>query len=99
MNAWTFLPPKSTPMSCMFVVVDDVFNRERSSGIYRLSAYYLAITTAEIPSLFCMCTVYCSIVYWMTGLMPAASNFIFFWLLCLLQSFAAQVRHTSSKRR
>lgn len=67
-----------------------VFHRERSSGIYRLSTYYLSIMTAEIPFTFVMSAAFAIVVYWMTGLTPQATNFIVFLLLLELSAFVAQ---------
>jgi len=67
-----------------------VFHRERSSGIYRLSAYYLSIMTSEIPFTFIMTGSFAIIVYWMTGLTPDAANFFIFLFLLELSAFVAQ---------
>jgi len=79
----------------MVAVTDDtgVFTRERAAGLYRLSAYYLAVMTTEIPVTFIMTTMFVLIVYWMVNLMPATFNFIAHWLILELSTFAAQVQH------
>lgn len=84
------------PMTkCLHVcrtVNDDtgVFMRERSAGLYRLSAYYLAVMTTEIPIAIILPTLYSIINYWMVNLMPGAENFIGFWLVLVLSTFTAQ---------
>jgi ABC-type multidrug transport system permease subunit len=65
--------------------------RERAAGLYRLSAYYLAVMTTEIPVTFILPTIYTVINYWMCNLTPGAENFIGFWLVLVLSSFVAQV--------
>jgi len=77
-------------------VTDDtgVFSRERAAGLYRLSAYYLAVMTTEIPVTFAMTTIFVVIVYWMCNLMPASFNFIAHWLILELSTFTAQVTTT-----
>jgi ATP-binding cassette subfamily G (WHITE) protein 2 len=67
-----------------------VFTRERSAGLYRLSAYFLAVMTTEIPVTFLLPTIYTCINYFMVNLMPGAVNFIAHWLILVLSTFAAQ---------
>ena len=80
-------------LNLLSLVTDEsgVFTRERSAGIYRLSAFYLARTTTEIPTLFVLTSIYTIIVYWMSGLMPAAENFFAHWIILILQVFTSQV--------
>jgi len=82
-------------MMMMCTVTDDsgVFTRERAAGLYRLSAYYLAVMTTEIPVTFILTTVFVVVVYWMVNLMPATLNFIAHWLILELSTFTAQVQH------
>jgi len=78
----------------MIVVYDTwgVFEAERSAGIYRLSAYYLGTITSEAPYVLALGVFSGTISYWLTGLAPAFSCFIFFLLLLVLGMFIAQVR-------
>ena len=78
----------------MVVSVSDdagVFTRERAAGLYRLSAYYLAVMTTEIPVTFILTTLFVVIVYWVVNLTPAALNFIAHWMILELSTFTAQV--------
>ena len=68
-----------------------MFYRERSAGIYRLSAYYLALMTVEAPMACVLPTMMVVIVYWMAGLTATAVNFIAFLLVELLNVFMSQV--------
>jgi len=74
-------------------VADDagVVRRERIAGIYRLSAYFLAVVTTEIPVVIIIATMFVSVSYWMAKLMPAAANFIGYWFTILMFCFACQV--------
>lgn len=83
-----FLPA----MDAVTALNDDtgVFMRERSAGLFRLSAYFLAVMTTEIPVTFVLPTLYTLINYFMVRLMPGAVNFIGFWLILVLSTFAAQ---------
>jgi len=74
--------------------VDDkegVVQRERLAGIYRLSAYFLAIITTEIPIFIISSTVYVVVSYWMSNLMRNALNFFLTLLTVLLSAYACQV--------
>jgi len=77
----------------MILVTDDagVFTRERAAGLYRLSAYYLAVMTTEIPVTFILTTLFVAVVYFMVNLTPATLNFIAHWMILELSTFTAQV--------
>jgi len=77
----------------MSLVADDegVVRRERMAGIYRLSAYFLAVMTTEIPVVIVITTMFVTVTYWMAGLMPDAGNFLGHWLIVLMTAFACQV--------
>ena len=67
-----------------------VISKERSSGSYHLSAYYIAKTVSELPLLVILPTIFIIIVYWSAGLNGAAS-FFWSWFILLLSGLAAQV--------
>ena len=67
-----------------------VISKERASGSYHLSAYYLAKTLSELPLLFMLPSLYIIIVYWAAGLNGPA-GFFASWALLLLSGFTAQV--------
>ncbi|XP_060084487.1 uncharacterized protein LOC132563754 [Ylistrum balloti] len=46
----------------------DVIRKERSVGVYRLSAYYLSKMTTELPLLLVIPTLFNTAVYWAAGL-------------------------------
>ena len=82
---------------CILSSVNDdtgVFMRERSAGLYRLSAYYLAVMTTEIPVAFILPTIYVIINYWMVNLMPAGGNFVGIWLILVLATYVSQVNQS-----
>eukprot|EP01087_Luapelamoeba_hula_P002611 TRINITY_DN1228_c0_g1_i2.p1 TRINITY_DN1228_c0_g1~~TRINITY_DN1228_c0_g1_i2.p1 ORF type:complete len:769 (+),score=143.42 TRINITY_DN1228_c0_g1_i2:107-2308(+) len=55
-----------------------VINKERASGVYRLSAYFLGKTLAEFPLAIVLPTLANVIIYWMTGLNRDGYTFIVF---------------------
>eukprot|EP01039_Chlorochromonas_danica_P007161 gene7161-7918_t len=59
-------------------------SREVLGGSYRFSSYYLARVIAEIPMQIVVAVIYCTIIYWSTGLHPLADRFfIFASIVCL----------------
>lgn len=66
-----------------------VINKERSSGSYRLSAYYLAKTLSELPLILFLPSVYIIVVYWTAGLNGWAS-FFGTWFFLLFSGFMTQ---------
>lgn len=67
-----------------------VISKERRSGSYHLSAYYMAKTISELPLLVTLPTLFIIITYWIAGFNSAAS-FFGVWLVLLVNSVVAQV--------
>ncbi|KAL6975385.1 hypothetical protein U1Q18_024181 [Sarracenia purpurea var. burkii] len=66
-----------------------MLEKERSSGMYRLSSYFMARIVGDLPIELVLPTIFVSITYWMAGLKPAAANFcrtLFSLLLTVLVS-------------
>ncbi|GFP81369.1 ABC transporter g family member 25 [Phtheirospermum japonicum] len=53
-----------------------IFVKERASGMYTLSSYFLARISADLPMELTLPTLFVSITYWMTGLKPELSAFV-----------------------
>ncbi|KAH0735996.1 hypothetical protein KY285_011703 [Solanum tuberosum] len=52
-----------------------MLEKERSSGMYRLSAYFMAMTVGDLPMELVLPTISTVITYWMAGLKPSAGRF------------------------
>ena len=66
-----------------------MLEKERTSGMYRLSSYFMSRTIADLPMELILPTVFITITYWMSGLKPTAGNFLqtlFALLFCVLVS-------------
>ena len=70
-----------------FLEERNIYQREQQAGLYYTSAYFLAKTTIEGPSVLLFPIIFGSIAYWMIGLTPIAQTFMIF--LGGLLTFAA----------
>jgi len=80
-------------MRCLAVPSErEVINKERMSGSYRLSSYYIAKTLSEIPLAIVLPTISTVIVYWMAGLNGFNNVWAFFgtYLTMILVTFTSQ---------
>ncbi|KAL1834680.1 hypothetical protein DCAR_0104893 [Daucus carota subsp. sativus] len=64
--------------------------KERSSGMYRLSSYFLARTIGDLPLELALPTAFTFIIYWMGGLKPDPITFILTLLVVLYNVLVAQ---------
>ncbi|GAB4857983.1 ABC transporter G member 14 [Ancistrocladus abbreviatus] len=64
--------------------------KERSSGMYRLSSYFLARTIGDLPLELALPTAFVFIIYWMGGLKPNPFTFILSLLVVLYNVLVAQ---------
>ncbi|KAF3796739.1 hypothetical protein EJ110_NYTH01007 [Nymphaea thermarum] len=62
--------------------------KERASGMYRLSSYFMVYMTADLPMDLVLPTIYMIKTYWMGGLSPSAFRF-FITLFSILFFFPA----------
>ncbi|KAJ0578606.1 putative ABC transporter, AAA+ ATPase domain, ABC-2 type transporter [Helianthus annuus] len=60
----------------------EVLTKERSSGMYRLSSYFMSRTVADLPMELVLPTFFCIVTYWMSGLKPNLGSFLY--ALCAL---------------
>lgn len=64
--------------------------KERSSGMYRLSSYFLARTVGDLPLELALPTAFVFIIYWMGGLKPDPITFILSLLVVLYNVLVSQ---------
>ncbi|XP_028807534.1 ABC transporter G family member 9 [Neltuma alba] len=60
-----------------------MLQKERSSGTYRLSSYFMSRIVGDLPMELVLPTIFLTITYWMASLKPSLLSF-FFTLLSLL---------------
>ncbi|XP_033751581.1 ABC transporter G family member 14-like isoform X3 [Pecten maximus] len=70
---WGFMPLFDATSS--FPMEQAVIYKERASGWYRLSAYYLAKMTSELPLIFVQPLLFLVVAYWTIGLNGAVAFF------------------------
>lgn len=83
---------------CLFPLYQAIFTfpqermmleKERSSGMYRLSSYFMSRIIGDLPMELILPTVFIIITYWMAGLKPTAGHFfhtLFVVMFCVLVS-------------
>ncbi|KAI4367976.1 hypothetical protein MLD38_016597 [Melastoma candidum] len=64
--------------------------KERSSGMYRLSSYFLARTIGDLPLELALPTAFTFIMYWMGGLKPDPASFVLSLLVVLYSVLVSQ---------
>lgn len=64
--------------------------KERSSGMYRLSSYFLARTVGDLPLELALPTAFVFIIYWMGGLKADAMTFILSLIIVLYSVLVSQ---------
>ncbi|KAJ9153615.1 hypothetical protein P3X46_027040 [Hevea brasiliensis] len=64
--------------------------KERSSGMYRLSSYFMSRMISDLPMELVLPTIFVTITYWMTGLKRTAQNFLQTLSVLLFNVLAAQ---------
>ncbi|GAB4846341.1 ABC transporter G member 9 [Ancistrocladus abbreviatus] len=67
-----------------------MLTKERSSGMYRLSSYFMSRMVSDLPMELVLPTAYVIIVYWMAGLRPSAGSFFYNLFGILLSVLVSQ---------
>ncbi|XP_014514290.1 ABC transporter G family member 21 [Vigna radiata var. radiata] len=64
--------------------------KERSSGMYQLSSYYVARMVGDLPMELVLPTIFVTISYWMGGLKPSLVTFVLTLLIMLFNVLVSQ---------
>nr|DAD46025.1 TPA_asm: hypothetical protein HUJ06_004255 [Nelumbo nucifera] len=64
--------------------------KERSSGMYRLSSYFISRTIGDLPMELALPTAFVAITYWMAGFKPSATSFMETLYVVLLSVMVSQ---------
>mmetsp|Transcript_36183 Transcript_36183/g.87541 ORF Transcript_36183/g.87541 Transcript_36183/m.87541 type:complete len:716 (-) Transcript_36183:248-2395(-) len=88
MTYWVFDAMFNAMMA--FPMERTVILKERSSGAYHLSAYFMAKTTSEMPMRMALPAIYMTISFWMAGISPKISLFLLTTLISLLSVIAGE---------
>lgn len=67
-----------------------MLEKERSSGTYRLSSYFMSRIVSDLPMELVLPTLFLTITYWCTGLKPTVGHFLHALLVLLLSVSVAQ---------
>ncbi|KAG6402486.1 hypothetical protein SASPL_134681 [Salvia splendens] len=87
-NFWAFYPLFQAIFT--FPKERKMLTKERTSGMYRLSSYFLALSIGDLPMELVLPTVFFAITYWMTGLKRTAGAFFLGLLTILYNVLGAQ---------
>lgn len=88
MTYWVFDAMFNAMMA--FPMERTVILKERSSGAYHLSAYFMAKTTSEMPMRMALPAIYMTISFWMAGISPRFDLFLLTTLISLLSVIAGE---------
>ncbi|KAK7257224.1 hypothetical protein RIF29_31037 [Crotalaria pallida] len=67
-----------------------MLKKERSSGMYRLSSYFMSRMIADLPMELVLPTIFLFIVYWMAGLKANVVNFLYTFFSLILNVLVSQ---------
>lgn len=85
---WSFLPLLKAIST--FSREQKILEKERSSGMYKLSSYFMSKTANDLPMELSLPTLFILIVYWMAGLKPTLAHFLATLFTILLSVLAFQ---------
>ncbi|KAL5123540.1 ABC transporter G family member 21 [Glycine soja] len=85
---WGFFPLFNAIFA--FPLDRPMLTKERSSGMYHLSSYYVARTVGDLPMELVLPTIFVTISYWMGGLKPSLVTFVLTLLIMLFNVLVSQ---------
>ncbi|XP_004496215.1 ABC transporter G family member 21 [Cicer arietinum] len=85
---WGFFPLFNAIFA--FPLERPMLTKERSSGMYHLSSYYVARMVGDLPMELVLPTIFVTITYWMGGLKPSLITFVLTLLIMLFNVLVSQ---------
>jgi len=85
---WGFFPLFNAIFA--FPLERPMLRKERSSGMYQLSSYYVARMVGDLPMELVLPTIFVTISYWMGGLKPSLVTFVLTLLIMLFNVLVSQ---------
>lgn len=85
---WGFFPLFNAIFA--FPLDRPMLTKERSSGMYHLSSYYVARMVGDLPMELVLPTIFVTITYWMGGLKPSLVTFVLTLLIMLFNVLVSQ---------
>ncbi|KAF7808951.1 ABC transporter G family member 21-like [Senna tora] len=85
---WGFFPLFNAIFA--FPLERPMLTKERSSGMYHLSSYYIARMVGDLPMELVLPTIFITITYWMGGLKPSLITFVLTLLIIIFNVLVSQ---------
>lgn len=85
---WGFFPLFNAVF--VFPLERPILMREQSSGMYRLSSYYIARMVGDLPMELVLPIIFVTVTYWMGGLKPSLITFALTLAIILVNVLVAQ---------
>ncbi|XP_054824323.1 ABC transporter G family member 21-like isoform X2 [Prosopis cineraria] len=85
---WGFFPLFNAILA--FPLERPMLSKEKSSGMYHLSSYYMARMIGDLPMELVLPTIFTTITYWMGGLKPSLVTFVLTLLIILFNVLVSQ---------
>lgn len=67
-----------------FTLERPIFLKEKASGMYRVSAYFLAKMCVDVPNLLMAPVIFCTIAYWFIGFQPVVTKYLLFVVIIIV---------------
>ncbi|XP_011095241.1 ABC transporter G family member 9 [Sesamum indicum] len=85
---WSYFPA----FEAIFTIPQErmMLEKERSSGMYRLSSFFMALTLGDLPMQLVLPTIYYTLTYWMAGLKPKPGYFLAGFFITLYNVVCSQ---------
>ncbi len=88
--AISYMMGSLSPVTLVFPTEKEVFLKQENARLYSVLPYFLSRNIVELPYLFILPIIICSILYWMVGQASTAQQFFLFFFISMLVSFAGE---------